>query len=64
MEFTKSLVNSIVLASLLSLLFVRDAHAYLDPGSGSYILQIWGKTDAGDQVFSENVMIPFTISPK
>jgi hypothetical protein len=28
------------LAVLASLLLVREAHAYLDPGTGSYILQI------------------------
>ncbi len=29
-----------LLAMLASLLLVREAHAYLDPGAGSYILQI------------------------
>jgi len=29
-----------LLAVLASLLLVREAHAYLDPGTGSYILQI------------------------
>jgi hypothetical protein len=29
-----------LLAVLASLLLVREAHAYLDPGAGSYILQI------------------------
>ena len=29
-----------LLAVLASLLLVREAHAYLDPGTGSYIIQI------------------------
>ena len=29
-----------LLAVLASLLLVREAHAYLDPGTGSYVLQI------------------------
>ena len=29
-----------LLAVLASLLLVREAHAYLDPGAGSYIIQI------------------------
>ena len=29
-----------LLAALASLFLVREAHAYLDPGTGSYILQI------------------------
>jgi hypothetical protein len=32
--------SSALLAVLASLLLVREAHAYLDPGTGSYILQI------------------------
>jgi len=32
--------SCVLLAALASLLLVREAHAYLDPGAGSYILQI------------------------
>jgi hypothetical protein len=32
--------SSALLAVLASLLLVREAYAYLDPGTGSYILQI------------------------
>ena len=35
-----NLVHSVILAFLLSLICTRDAYAYLDPGSGSYILQL------------------------
>lgn len=28
------------MALLLFLIFARDAHAYIDPGTGSYILQL------------------------
>jgi hypothetical protein len=30
----------VLLVGLFSLLFPREAHAYLDPGTGSYLLQI------------------------
>ena len=40
MKYLRSLINSVVLAGLLPLVFTRDAHAYLDPGTGSYILQL------------------------
>jgi len=33
-------LNVLVLAACLLLLTVRPAHAYLDPGTGSYALQI------------------------
>jgi len=32
--------SCVLLAVLASLLLVREAHAYLDPGTGSYILQV------------------------
>jgi len=35
-----SLMYSVFLAGLLFLAFTRDTHAYLDPGSGSYIIQL------------------------
>jgi hypothetical protein len=40
MKTLRSLMNAVVWAGLLSLIFTRDAHAYLDPGTGSYILQL------------------------
>ncbi|TEU11402.1 MAG: hypothetical protein E3J21_23680 [Anaerolineales bacterium] len=33
-------MKSVVFVFLLFLIFTRDAHAYLDPGTGSYILQL------------------------
>ena len=36
----RNLARSVILACLLSMIFTRDAYAYLDPGSGSYILQM------------------------
>jgi hypothetical protein len=40
MRLSRSLVNSVVLVGLLFLIFARDAHAYIDPGTGSYIFQL------------------------
>ena len=40
MKHSRSLINSVVLVGLLFFILTRDAHAYLDPGSGSYILQL------------------------
>jgi hypothetical protein len=40
MKFSRSLINSVVLAGLLLLIFAHDAHAYIDPGTGSYIFQL------------------------
>ena len=40
MRHSRSLINSVVLAGLLLLIFTHNAHAYLDPGTGSYILQL------------------------
>ena len=35
-----SLVKLVSLVVVLVWLFPRDAHAYLDPGTGSYVLQL------------------------
>lgn len=40
MKLAKNLMNLVILVGLLLLIFTRDAHAYLDPGTGSYILQL------------------------
>jgi len=40
MKHSQCLANSVVLASLLLLIPAHNAHAYIDPGSGSYILQL------------------------
>jgi len=40
MKRSRCLANSVVLVVLLLLIFTRDAHAYIDPGTGSYILQL------------------------
>jgi nitrate/nitrite transporter NarK len=32
--------TALVVLCLLPLVFITDAHAYLDPGTGSYILQM------------------------
>jgi hypothetical protein len=37
---SRSLRNSVILVGLLFLLLTHDAHAYVDPGTGSYILQL------------------------
>jgi hypothetical protein len=37
---SKSLRNSVFLAGLLLLITSRKVHAYIDPGSGSYVLQL------------------------
>jgi len=39
-KYFNRLVVSILVLTLFSLIFPRKAHAYLDPGTGSYILQI------------------------
>jgi hypothetical protein len=39
-RFASEMSSCILLAVLASLVLVREAHAYLDPGTGSYILQI------------------------
>jgi hypothetical protein len=40
MKLSRVLAYSVVWAGLLLLIYTHDAHAYLDPGSGSYILQL------------------------
>ena len=40
MKLSSILAYSVVWAGLLLLICTRGAHAYLDPGSGSYILQL------------------------
>lgn len=40
MKSSRSLTNSVILALLFFLILARDAHAYIDPGTGSYILQL------------------------
>ena len=37
---SKFLSFRLLLIILLSLLFIQDAHAYIDPGIGSYVFQI------------------------
>jgi hypothetical protein len=39
-RFVSETSSCALLAVLASLFLVREAHAYLDPGAGSYILQI------------------------
>jgi hypothetical protein len=39
-RFISEAISCVVLAVLASLLLVRETHAYLDPGAGSYIFQI------------------------
>jgi hypothetical protein len=40
MKDLKRLVTVLVVVGLLSLAFPRSAHAYLDPGTGSLIIQV------------------------
>lgn len=40
MRHSRSLANSAVLAGLLILIHTHEAHAYIDPGTGSYVLQV------------------------
>lgn len=40
MQHHRSLAKAVVLAVLLLFVCAQDAHAYIDPGSGSYILQL------------------------
>jgi hypothetical protein len=40
MQRSRTLANSLLLAGLLFFVLTHDAHAYVDPGSGSYILQL------------------------
>lgn len=40
MRVTYPLLRAFVLLTVLSYLFPRAAHAYMDPGTGSYMLQL------------------------
>ncbi len=40
MKHSRSLVNSVVLVGLLFFILTDHAHAYIDPGTGSYVLQL------------------------
>jgi len=40
MKHSRSLITSVVLVGLLFFILTADAHAYVDPGTGSYILQL------------------------
>ncbi len=40
MKMTKNLVILVALITLLNLVFPQRSYAYIDPGSGSYFLQI------------------------
>lgn len=40
MRYFKPLTTLLVVVVLVCLTFSRPAHAYLDPGTGSYILQL------------------------
>lgn len=40
MKHSKCLANSLVLVLLLLLASTHDAYAYLDPGTGSYVVQL------------------------
>ncbi len=40
MNHKKVMIQSVVGAMLLLFIFAQEAHAYLDPGSGSFILQL------------------------
>lgn len=66
MKYSKNIVRILGLGGVLLLIFTEDAHAYLDPGSLSYVLQViiavvvgaiyalkvyWGKIKA---LFSRN----------
>ena len=40
MKHSKYLANSVVFAFLLVLASTHEAHAYIDPGTGSYVIQL------------------------
>lgn len=40
MNFVTSFMTLLIVAVLVCLIFPRPAYAYLDPGTGSYILQL------------------------
>jgi len=39
-KHSRSLIDSLVLVGLLLFVLADEAYAYIDPGSGSYILQL------------------------
>ncbi len=40
MKHSRYLANSVVFAFLLILASTREAYAYIDPGTGSYVIQL------------------------
>ncbi|NVM20240.1 MAG: hypothetical protein HWN68_00485 [Desulfobacterales bacterium] len=40
MKHSAILIRSLVLAALLALIFASETYAYIDPGTGSYIIQL------------------------
>lgn len=40
LKMKTSKIDLIILLALLVLIFPKNAHAYLDPGTGSYVLQV------------------------
>lgn len=38
--YSRKLIRLFVIASMLLLILIRDSFAYVDPGTGSYILQL------------------------
>lgn len=41
--------------ALLLLLFPKSAHAYLDPGTGSYLIQVFVATFFGSLFFAKSI---------
>ena len=39
-QMRKNKIDLIIFLALLVLIFPKNAHAYLDPGTGSYVLQV------------------------
>ena len=40
MRYSRSALSTSIMAGLLVLISARDAFAYVDPGTGSYVLQL------------------------
>jgi hypothetical protein len=40
MKYPKHVVTNLLLACVLYGVYTQDAHAYLDPGTGSYVIQL------------------------
>jgi hypothetical protein len=40
MKYSRSVLRSVMLAGLLLFVLAREAHAYIDPGTGSYVLRL------------------------